>query len=365
MLIRTLVYSGFRNLKDGKIDVSSKQIILKGENGQGKTNLLEAIYILCYGASFRTQNIREALKTDSSYFSLRSFFSDRNNLPRMTEVDLYGNEKTIIVDGKQIHDRKELIYNIPCIVFTHDDIEIVRGEPENRRKFFNQTMSMYDPVFFEDLRKYNRILRQRNTVIKERRLNLIDVYDTSLANAAIPIIKKRRQVCDEFVEIFPPFYSKVSGRESNIKIEYRPSWDENMSASDIEERLINQRETDIKMNTTTGGPHRDKFLITDEIGLFANTASTGQMRLASLVLRSAQAEFYRKKTGQDPVFLIDDVLLELDSTKRARYLEALGNYSQAFFTFLPEEKYFEDMIGLSDTKIYNVKDGGFEIESQR
>lgn len=365
MLIRSLVYSGFRNLRDGKIDVSSKQVILKGENGQGKTNLLEAVYILCYGSSFRTQNIKEALNTDSSYFSLRSFFNDSNNLPRSAEVDLYGNEKTIIVDGKQIHDRKDLIYNIPCIVFSHDDMEIVRGEPENRRRFFNQTMSMYDPVFFEDLRKYNRILRQRNAVIKERRLNLIDVYDTSLANAAVPIIRKRKQVCTEFSEIFPAFYNKVSGTQSSIKIEYRPSWDENMSASDIEERLINQRETDIKMNTTTGGPHRDKFVITDEKGNFAETASTGQMRLASLILRSAQAEFYRKKTGQNPVFLIDDVLLELDAVKRARYLEALGNYSQAFFTFLPEEKYFDDMLNLPDTKIYNVKEGGFELESQR
>ncbi|MCR4675758.1 MAG: DNA replication and repair protein RecF [Sphaerochaetaceae bacterium] len=365
MLIRTLVYSGFRNLRDGKLDVSSKQVILKGENGQGKTNLLEALYILCYGSSFRTQNLKDAVKKDSDYFSLRSFFTDSNGLPRSNEVDFDGSEKTIIVDGKQIRDRKELIYTVPCIVFSHDDMEIVRGEPENRRKFFNQILSMYDPVYFEDFRKYSRLLRQRNTVIKDRRLNIIDVYDTSLAKAAIPLIKKRREFCDEFFKIFPSYYSKVSGYDSSIKIEYRPSWSDDMSESDIEERLINQRETDIRMNTTTSGPHRDKFVITDEKGIFANTASTGQMRLASLILRSAQAQFYREKTGQDPVILIDDVLLELDSQRRARYLEALGNYSQAFFTFLPEEKYFSDMLDLSDTKIYNVSEGGFELESER
>lgn len=361
MLVRRLVLDNFRNIRSHEIDTCAKQIILKGENGQGKTNLLEAVYILCYGSSFRTQNLREAVTYGTSFFRLESSFTDAQGLERKTEVTFEDGKKNIRIDGKEIRDRKELIYNLPCIVFSHDDIEFVRGEPEYRRRFFDQTMTMYDPAFFDDLKRYKNILRQRNAAIKEQRYNLLDIYDDKLVRYGMPLMKARRSVCDSFAALFPDIYNNVSMEDRGIQIKYRPSWSEEESYDGLMERMAGQRETDMKMNTTTSGPHRDRFIITDRNGIFVNGASTGQMRLASLVFRSAQASFFRQKTGLNPIFLIDDVLLELDAQKRARYLSYLGHYNQAFFTFLPEEKYFGSMFdyGSEDTIRYKVEGGRF------
>ena len=364
MIIKGLSLRGFRNLADCDLDTSYKQVILKGENGQGKTNLLEAVYLLCYGSSFRTQNLREIVRHGDDYFLICSKFEDSMNLERKVEISFSNGKKKIKLDDNEIRDRKDLIYSIPCIAFTHDDISFVRGEPENRRRFFDQTMSMYDPSFFDDLRRYKLVLRQRNAAIKEQSFSLLDVYDEKLASYGLPIMKARRAVLNSFSAIFPDIYNAVSLEDRKIGISYRPSWDESLSLDEIINHLGQQREVDLKMMTTTSGPHRDRFIVTDSYGPFVNNASTGQMRLASLVFRSAQATFYRQKTGLNPVFLIDDVLLELDAPKRARYLSYLGHYNQAFFTFLPEEKYFGAFFDLSDgcSKIYRVKEGKFEDE---
>lgn len=361
MLVKKIVLDGFRNIRDRQIDTSAKQIILTGENGQGKTNVLEAVYMLCYGTSFRTQNIKELVTHGRESFYLCSIFEDSQGLERKAEVIFSDGKKNIRLDGKDIKDRKELIYCLPCIVFSHDDIEFVRGEPENRRRFFDQTMTMYDPVFFDDLRRYKLILKQRNAAIKDQRTELLDIYDQKLASYGLQIMKSRRAVADSFSAIFPDIYNAVSLEDRGIEISYRPSWNEELGEDGIIEKLESQRDVDLKMNTTTSGPHRDRFLINDRNGLFTSSASTGQMRLASLVFRSAQAAFYRQKTGQNPIFLIDDVLLELDSQKRARYLSFLGHYNQAFFTFLPEEKYFGSMFDMeeSQTLMYTVSEGSF------
>lgn len=365
MQINRLLLTNFRNISSCNLETSHKQIILTGENGQGKTNLLESLYLLCYGSSFRTSNLKEAVAYSKEFFYLKSEFEDTQSFFRSTEIAFDGEKKTIKVDGKEIHDRKELIYNLPCIVFAHDDIEFVRGEPENRRRFFDQTMTMYDSIFFDDLRRYKQVLRQRNAALHDSRYSLLEIYDQKLATLGMNIIKARETVCKSFATIFPDYYQQVSQDDRKIGISYRPSWDIDMTVEQIVERLYNQRESDIKMSTTTSGPHRDRFVITDKNGIFVNGASTGQMRLASLIFRSAQAAFYRQKTSQDPIFLIDDVLLELDETKRARYLNILGNYSQAFFTFLPKEKYFGSYFDIqdNDSKIYTVKEGCFIDES--
>lgn len=365
MLIEKLSFNGFRNLKDRSVDTSFKQVILKGENGQGKTNFLESIYLLCYGSSFRTQNLRDVVAHGRDFFRVGSSFEDAQGLGRTVDIAFEDGKKRIRLDEKEVKDRKELIYSIPCIAFTHDDIEFVRGEPENRRRFFDQTMSMYDPVFFDDLRRYKLVLRQRNAALKSQKTSLLDVYDEKLAAYGIPIMKARMGVLDSFLAIFPDIYNAVSQESRDFGISYRPSWSDcletGFDVNSVVERLRLQRDTDLRMSTTTSGPHRDRFTVVDSHGPFVNNASTGQMRLASLVFRSAQAAFYRQKTGLNPIFLIDDVLLELDASKRARYLAYLGHYNQAFFTFLPEEKYFGSFFDMNDgnTKVYKVEGGDF------
>lgn len=348
----------FRNLVSQEIPVDRKQVFLVGPNGQGKTNLLEAIYALCYGSSFRTQYMRELAAHGQKNFKLTGMYRDDASMVHRLELEYKDSKRSVFLDGREIKDRKELIYNIPCIVFSHDDIAFVRGEPEERRRFFDQTMSMYNPLFFDDMRRYRSILKQRNQAIKEERYSLLDVYDLQLATYGLSIQQERTRAVYEFDQIFPDMYRQVSQTDNEIHIQYNPSWSKCATEEEIIIHLSQTRQRDMKLGTTTSGVHRDRFNVVDGNGLFSQTGSTGQLRLASLIFRTAQMAFFQKKTGRQPLLLVDDVLLELDFQKREMFLHLMENYCQAFFTFLPEEHYFPSLAG-EEALVYDVENGRF------
>lgn len=361
MRILNIQGTSFRNLNlTDPLDFNKKQIILIGANGQGKTNLLEALYFICYGNSFRTTNLKELLSYTSKSLNLKATFLTDKNEKRQISISINNKKREIKIDNKTIHDRKLLIYNIPCIVFSHDDIAFVRGTPESRRKYFNQTMSMYDPIFFDDLRYYNKILKQRNAILKKGEYDLLDVYDYNLAKYGILIKNAREKAVDEMNQLFPSLYKEVSNIE-NVKLEYKSSWKKCESEEDIIENLKQNRERDIKFSLSNVGIHRDKFTVNTENGELSAIGSTGQQRLASLVLRATQCKYYKIKTDKEPILLVDDVLLELDHEKRDKFLKIFNDYSQAFFTFLPEEKYF-NKIDLVNSLVYNVEEGVFKLK---
>jgi len=349
-------FKHFRNLEDTLIPTNARKILLVGQNGQGKTNFLEALYTLCYGSSFRTSTSSVMCKHGYDTFSLSAVAESDDSLHQTIFFSFSPTKREIRIDGKEIKDRKELMYNIPCIVFSHDDIEFVRGTPENRRRFFDQTMSMYDPLFFDDLRRYKSILKQRNAAIKANYLQILPLYNEQLADIGLRIQQQRKSMVDEFNEIFPDLYNTVSETSSHIHINYKPSWRKCETKEDILKKLEESSERDIRMQTTVTGIHRDQFVMMDEHVEFTQKGSTGQVRLASLIFRIDKMQKYKKKKKKNPVLLIDDVLLELDITKRGRFLEQLKGYEQAFFTFLPDEQYFLAS-GLSDAIVYDIDEG--------
>ncbi len=358
MLFTEIRAANFRNLTGDAVPVANRQVLLVGANGQGKTNFLEAIYTLCYGSSFRSSQLRELVSHGEKSFKLSGKYLGEDNLSHTLVLEYQDSKRRVFLDGREIQDRKELIYNIPCIVFSHDDIAFVRGEPEQRRRFFDQTMSMYDPLFFDDMRRYRLLLRQRNLAIKEGRHSLLPVYDLQLAKYGLAIQKERDKAVREFGLIFPDMYRNVSSSDLNIAILYQPSWSGCSTEEEIVEYLAETRQRDLNMMTTTSGIHRDRFTIVQDGGTFSQIGSTGQLRLASLVLRTAQMAFFHKKTGKKPLILVDDVLLELDLPKREKFLSLMEGYSQAFFTFLPEEHYFASLAS-EDALVYDVREGSF------
>lgn len=358
MRFRSIRYSSFRNIRNRELLCDSDNIILKGINGQGKTNVLESVYVLSYGSSFRTSNIREMIRSgeDEMHLSAEVLTDDGDS----SYIDYYikDRKRRILLNGKEIKDRKELIYNFPCIVFSHEDIDFIKGEPENRRRFFDQTFSMYDPLYLDDCRRYRLILNQRNAAIKNGQISLLSLYNERLARYGLQIMEKRTRGIYEFNQIFPVLYSRISGTDKHIDIKYSPSWSSFTSVEEIVQYLESTQERDMKLCTTSSGIHRDKYIVEDEMGPFIQTGSTGQIRLASLLFRVAEERFFIQKTGKKPILLIDDVLLELDSDKRAAFLNELSDYSQAFYTFLPRENYFSER---KESLIeYEVKEGDFE-----
>ena len=376
MAFLSLYTASFRNLREAKIDIAAKDVFLVGENGQGKTNFLEALYFCSYASSFRgvkdseiarsgetdfyTAAVLGQLKNEDKAFSASQY----DSLPNQISVKIEKSRKTITVDGKKILDRKDLLETIPVVVFCHEDMEFISGSQERRRWFFDQTQSLYDPVYLDDLRKYRRVLKTRNTVHKDAKVSgdykeaggLLDVLDPQLAEYGLRLMEKRRIAAERFSLVFSPLYEEVSGIRG-ISVSYVPSWKNADTISFIVEYLSEKRAADTAQAVSLSGPHRDRYLFKqkERTEQFSDNASTGQQRLLALLLRVAQARCFSEYTGKTPVLLLDDVLLELDGEKRRRFLSVLPDYEQAFFTFLPEEPY--KSYSKSGTLVYNVKNG--------
>ena len=294
--LRTL---SFRNLIDSEIDVRGKDIFLVGENGQGKTNFLEALYFCSYASSFRGCRDKDVVRNGESDCS--AAVSLEGSLFSNVIVAFKDGKKNIILDGKRIEDRKELLSVAPSIVFCHEDMEFVAGTHERRRWFFDQTRSLWDLLYLEDLRKYRHVLKSRNALFRgeegwSRPSNtggtsaLLDALDPQLALYGLELKRKRQETAQEFSLVFEPLYREISGI-AGIGVRYLSSWKED-TVQDIFDHLNERRENDISLGVTHSGPHRDRYLFTREGEDFSDKASTGQRRLLALLLRVAQAKVF-------------------------------------------------------------------------
>jgi len=363
----------FRNLNDAETDVRGKDVFLVGENGQGKSNFLEALYFCSYASSFRGCGDKDLVRNGERDCSAALSFE--NSLYMNVNVVFSNGKKTISLDGKQVGDRKELLSVAPTIVFCHEDMEFVAGTPERRRWFFDQCRSLWDPLYLEGLRKYRHVLKSRNAILRDLRSRrmpgegparlsgdtaaMLDAMDPQLARYGLELTAKRRETAEEFSLVFEPLYREISGM-ADIGVNYLPSWKEKNLESVIS-HLSERRGTDALFGASLSGPHRDRYLFTRGGEEFSEKASTGQRRLLALLLRVAQAAFSLEKTGQRPVLLLDDVLLELDGEKRRKFLAAMPEYEQAFYTFLPGEPY--DAYRKTGTIVYNVESGQIKPNS--
>lgn len=351
----------FRNLRDGTVDVSGPQVFFIGENGQGKTNFLEALYVLSYGGSFRTRRDGEMIRHGESDLALSASYGNGEDNDGI-ELRIQKSTKSIVINGKAIQDRREIVSRFPVILFRHDDLQFVSGPPELQRFFIDQTLSLYNPLHIEDLRSYRKVLKNRNMALKDRSLDLLPVYDRQLAEQGLPVQKNREMAIDAFNTVFRDLFTGISGLDTPVEVSYRPSWkipdDGSEGIQSITDLFQKKRDNEISLGTTLHGPHRDRIGFRYRGRDFTEEASTGQLRLTSLILRIAQARLFHDMTGRRPVLLLDDVLLELDPERRERALQALPEAEQKIFTFLPGEPFlsYRD----DSTLVYSVRDGEFE-----
>ncbi|MBR1911246.1 MAG: DNA replication/repair protein RecF, partial [Treponema sp.] len=288
-----------------------------------------------------------------------------------TCISYNGQVKKIEKDGKIIHDRKELINTIPCVLYSHDDLDFAVGSPERRRFFIDQSLSMYDELYIDVSRRYKRVLKSRNLCLKEKKYSLLESYDIQLVQNGLEIQKKRKNAIFTFNQIFGKLYEDVSGI-GGVTIQYVPSWkkttdqqaeesiygDRNIpSIDEVLDGVRARREAESVMSTTLTGPHRDRITFARNGETFVPTASTGQRRLIALSLRTAQAVFYKQVTGKKPVLLMDDVMLELDPDKRQKVTALLPEYDQLFCTFLPGEPY--ERYRHETTKVFTIQNGNW------
>jgi DNA replication and repair protein RecF len=363
VIFSSLRVSGFRNLADAEIDISGKDVYLVGENGQGKTNFLEALYFCAYASSFRGAADKELVRNGEKSCAAHACFVDSLHNEVLVKID-HG-RKSVTLDGKRLEDRRDLLSVVPCIVFCHEDMDFVAGTPEQRRWFFDQSQTLYAPLYLDDLRKYRKLLKTRNALLREHEQNgnikaMLDALDPQLAWYGLRLMEKRAEAAECFSAIFTQLFAEVSGID-HITVRYSPSW-KAQSEERVLSSLHDKLDADLNSGVTLTGPHRDRYRFFREGAEFSTQASTGQRRLLALLLRVAQARRFRDITGKNPVLLLDDVLLELDGEKRRRFLEVMPEYDQAFYTFLPEEPY--SRYRKADTLVYTMRDGALQVQSE-
>ena len=329
MFFSSLRTTSFRNLDDAEIFTGAKDVFLVGENGQGKTNFLEALYFCAYASSFRAARDAELAfsgglesgrlshnaisKKDEKNFSAEVKLAQSVNDSILVKFE--NGKKIIFINGKRADDRRELLSIAPTIVFCHEDMEFVSGSPERRRRFFDQTLSLYDPVYLEDLRRFRRVLKSRNAVLRDYAQgkvsgsveSVLDALDPQFAMYGAKLMEKREKAAQDFSGVLGPLYEEVSGI-GGISARYIQSWKGDNFASILQQK----RAGDIAAGLSLSGPHRDRYQIARNGIDFTGSASTGQKRLLALLLRTAQSRRFSQVTGQKPVLLLDDVLLEMD-----------------------------------------------------
>ena len=357
MYIKEIELNNFRNYKEQKVSFSKGVNIFIGKNAQGKTNLLEGIYLNAFGKSFKNVKDKELIKFGEEYCRIKTV-SENEEGENTTEIVIKNDgRKGIKKDGVKVRRASELLDRIYIIVFSPEDLRIVKDEPEKRRKFINRELCQIRAGYLYDLNEYNRILKQRNIYLKEREIDedLLDIWDRQLASCGTRIIRKRKQFIERIDEISRKIHYGITDNQERLALKY----ESNIPASanteeDFYELLVATREDDIRNGTTGRGPHRDDFSINADAVDLRKFGSQGQQRTAALSLKLSEIKIIEEEKREKPVLLLDDVLSELDNDRQVMLIKSLGD-NQLFITTtdiiesvaakLPKGKYFKIVEG--------------------
>ena len=335
MYISELELENFRNYEHLKVSFSRDINIFLGENAQGKTNLLEGIYLNAVARSFKTTRDREMIRFGEEYCKVRAVahYDDDEHISEI--VISQGGAKAVKVDGVKISKTSELLDRLHIIVFSPEDLKIVKDEPGKRRGFINRELCQIRPGYVNELNTYRRVLRQRNAYLKEEFSDdqILDIWDYEMIKSAGRIIRARKDFLRRIDEISRDIHSSISGGRENLQLQYEASVNCEYGEEENEYRrmLEEGRERDRQYRSTHLGPHRDDIrIIADDIDL-RKYGSQGQQRTAALSLKLSEIVITEEETGEKPILLLDDVLSELDNERQKYLISCLGN-NQLFIT---------------------------------
>ncbi len=328
----------FRCYNEATLEFPSRGILVTGPNGSGKTNLLESIHYLSCGKSPITSTEKEMIRFESDFFFARALCEIQNHEHTISIGMERSNEKKALVDGVQLERISDLYRYLKAIYFSPSDINMVSGPGGDRRLVFNQAISQYSFGYLENYRVFQRVLKQRNALLKtsfdpqEK-----ESWDRQFARAASDLVQMRLDYLKEFMPRYVSAYRSISGNAETPSMVYHPKFeiDSTMSVHDAYlQRMQAIQEKEIEYGHTMVGPHRDDFVFYLDGHPARAYASQGQRRSISIAVRLAQAELIREATGETPVMMFDDVLAELDE-RRARHLIEMLNPEHQIFIATP------------------------------
>lgn len=317
----------FRNHKNTKVNFSPGITIIWGENGSGKTSTLEAIHSLSLGKSFRTNNKKELIKEGAKEFLLRGFFKNQGGYKNAVfySQDILGNKK-IKINKKTIVKRKDLLGINNVVVFSPEEEKITKGSPGERRRFFDKVFSICSKKYLEGLLEYNKALRHRNAVFKQKNKKKIHdgllAWNQGLVSVGQQLWDQRERAIEEFSMVF-----SVTSRSLDKKIDASIVYKKKSSnKKEFLKKTEENKETDTKRGFTTFGPHKDEILFLWNKRPIRKHGSQGENKIFLALLKITELVFLSKKTRKNPIFLIDDIFATLDvekSKKLLRFVETI------------------------------------------
>ena len=351
----------FRGYKQVLLSPPDGVTVLVGENGAGKTNLLEAVHLCCLGRSHRTSFDKEMIRRDQETAAVQ-LTVERKDGRHEVGVRLFENarrKKVVYVNGKTASRVGELMGHATCVIFSPEDLALVKDGPQVRRRFLDMLLSQQQRAYFYALQTYMTALKQRNALLKTGDTRQLPAWDEQLALAAASVVRLRREAAGALNAQGQRHYLYIGGREEEIfSLRYRGGLSESENpAEDMLRGLHACRSEDLRRQTTCFGPHRDDlelFLCNETMKAFA---SQGQMRTAALSMKLAAFDLLEAAQGEPPLLLLDDVLSELDPDRRRRLIARIGR-AQALLTCTDQS----DFIGAHPACVLKVKNG--ELQEQ-
>jgi len=331
MTIKTIKLTNFRNYVQQEIIFGNDINIIYGDNAQGKTNIIEAIFLCSLGKSFRTNKEKELININSSanneqpicQIEILAEKKDREISIKYKQLE----KKEFHINGIKISKMSEILGNIYCVLFTPEDISIFKNEPNKRRRFLNIMISQLRPAYVHSLNQYNKVLEQRNIYLKQIKFEgkseeILDIWDEQLVALGTKVYNYRKEFVEKINEKIKQIHLNTTNNEENIEITYKSNIE---SPEKYLEKLKRKREVDIQKGNTGTGIHRDDFETTINNKEVAIYSSQGQKRTAIISLKLAEAEVIYEEKEEYPIILLDDFMSELDKKRIQGFLENIKN----------------------------------------
>ncbi len=370
MKIKDIRLINFRNYFNLNITLNEKLNILIGQNAQGKTNFLESIYMCGTGRTFRANNEKDIINLSKKQAYVGANIKI-DNFNRFIEVKLdRDNPKTMRINKNPIENNKELSSGLNVVVFSPDDLSLIKEGPSKRRDYLNREIYQINPLYNYNLRKYEKVLYQRNNILKSNRpdrekKDLLEVFDLQLVKYGVYLIKERIIYIEKLNIIANNIHKKITESKEDLFIEYSCNVENSKDLSYLEktylEKLILNREKDIFNRTTSMGPHRDDMIISVNGNDLRTFGSQGQQRTTVLSMKLSEVELIKTEMGTYPILLLDDVFSELDKSRRKYLIESLKNI-QTIIT-VTDAIDIRELRDIEKT-IFTVKNGFFKIEEE-
>jgi len=348
--------SNFRNIKFARISLSADRVFLSGANGQGKTNLLEAIGYVSSLRAFRARENATIIGPEAAHSEI-AYKMDSESVGEVSvSLKIKKKGKELSLDGERVRRASQFVGKFPTVVLASGDLDLVRGSPGGRRRFLDAFLCGIDRAYYTALQRYQKCLQQRNLLLKQgARPELLEPFETQMHAPAAEIVAKRSKALGLIGSLAAARYSELSACAECVSVAYHPS-SQIQSEEHHKELLERNRRRDDALQSTSKGPHRDDFGLQLDGRVAADFASDGQQRSIALALALAVIESWKQLQGVLPALLIDDVLGELDEGRRACFWASLDPCMQviATGTRLPEEAKAGDWL------VYRTDGGSFE-----